>query len=102
MLPTAVAIGLAIASNAVASELRGTRFDARAANRLRAARRTALASLGICLLVPAIRPLALIAAGSWLSVLCFRPDERYGLFVLDGALLAGAVGAALVLESGLA
>ena len=94
---SAIGIGLAIAANAIASDLRGRSFDATAAIRLRTARRCALASWAICLAVPSVRPLALIGAGTWLSLVCFRPDERYGLLVLDGALMLGAIGAALVL-----
>jgi hypothetical protein len=95
LLVTAVGIGLAVSANAMASALRGLRFDANAAVRLRTARFVALASLAICLVVPTTRPMALIGAATWISVLLFRPDERYGLVVLDGALMVGAIAASL-------
>lgn len=95
LLASAIGIGSAVTANAIASDLRGTLFDAGAAARLRIARRTALASSVICLALAPIRPLAVVGAATWLSVVCFRPDERYGLVVLDGALMLGGVGAAL-------
>lgn len=95
LLGTTCGIGLAIASNAIASDLRGARFDATGAIRLRRARLAALASCALCLMWPGVRAIALIGAATWVSVLFYRADERYGLVVLDGALLLGGLAAAL-------
>ncbi len=54
----------------------------------------ALATLGIVLgafAPPPVRPLAAVPAATLASLLGFRPSERYGLIVVDGALLAGAL-----------
>jgi hypothetical protein len=95
LLGTTLGIALAIAANAIASELRGMRFDAVAAIRLRRARFAALASCVLCLTLPGIQAIALIGATTWISVLFFRVDERYGLVTLDGALVLGGLAAAL-------
>ncbi len=95
LVGTTAGLALAIGSNAIASQLRGVRFDSNAAIRLRGARRAALASCAICLAVPGVRSVAMVGAATWIGVLFFRSDERYGLVALDGALLVGAIGAAL-------
>jgi hypothetical protein len=90
-------LGLALFANAVASNVR----DAEAAaavfggeGLLRVARNLAALSVAAALLAPpAIRPLGLVGAATFAALLRFRPSERYGLAVIDGALLAGALGA---------
>jgi hypothetical protein len=65
--------------------------------------RLALAFTLLGLLVVAISPPRLVAF-SWLAlaegaaILCYRPGERYGLIVVDGALWVGAAIAALHLR----
>jgi 4-hydroxybenzoate polyprenyltransferase len=84
-------------ANAVASNLR----DGEAiASRLAAdaplwlARGGALASLLLGLSAPApLRPLALLPAALLLALVRFRAEERYGLWIVDGALLVGALAA---------
>jgi hypothetical protein len=47
---------------------------------------------GIATLGPSVvRPLAWVGIAEALSIWAYRCDERYGLLVLDGALLAGAI-----------
>ena len=85
----------ALLANAIASNVR----DAEAAVArlgpqlpLRIAR--ALALLGVllgALAPPPVRPLAAVPAATLASLLWFRPSERYGLSVVDGALLAGGL-----------
>ena len=63
----------------------------------------ALATLGIvlgALAPPPVRALAAVPAATLASLLRFRPSERYGLIVVDGALLAGALVAIGVLARG--
>jgi hypothetical protein len=96
----AAVLGLAILANAIASNVR----DAEAAaavfgprRALLAARLAAAVSVGLALPAPApVRPLGLVAAATLAALLAFRPGERYGLAVVDGALLAGGVAALLV------
>jgi len=93
-------LGLALFANAVASNVR----DAEAAaaviggeRALRFARALAAASLAATFAAPpAIRPLGLVGAATLVALLGFRPTERYGLAVVDGALLVGALGALYV------
>ena len=40
---------------------------------------------------PAVRPLLAVPAATLTALLGWRRDERYGLLVVDGALLAGAL-----------
>jgi 4-hydroxybenzoate polyprenyltransferase len=95
----AALLGLAIFANAIASNVR----DAEAAaavlggeRPLRAARACAAASVAAGVLAPpAIRPLGLVGAATLAALLGFRRSERYGLAVVDGALLAGALAALL-------
>lgn len=82
-------LGLVIAANLVGSELRESEPNAPNAERLRVARALALAGLLVALLGPI--PLIPIAVANLLALLFFRSSERYGLGVLDGALLAGAL-----------
>lgn len=80
---------LAIGSNALASERRGLLYDAQAATQMRRARRWALASAVTPLILPGSPGLAAVGIATWLATLFFRPEERYGLIVLDGALVVG-------------
>jgi hypothetical protein len=91
---TAGCLGLAVASNAMASDLRGLPYDARAALTLRRARHLALAGALVPIAFAPLRALALVGVAAWIALALFRPDERYGLIVLDGALLVGGVLAA--------
>jgi 4-hydroxybenzoate polyprenyltransferase len=93
----AALVGLAVFANAVASNVR----DAEAAaarfgseRPLRLARACAAAGAAAALLAPAaLRPLGLVCAATFAALLGFRPSERYGLGVVDGALLLGALAA---------
>lgn len=92
---TAVVVGLAIAANAIASNVRDKEvaaalFGARAA--LRVARGVAVAGLAAGLSAPEeVRSLAAVPLLTLCALMWFRPSERYGLVVVDGALLAGAL-----------
>jgi hypothetical protein len=86
-----------ILANAIASNLRD---DEALASRLGAgvplqlARATAGVGLALGLTAPgSVRPLALLPAALLLALAGFRAEERYGLLVVDGALLAGALAA---------
>lgn len=90
--------GLVFASvlaNAIASNLRdGEALASRLSEGapLRLARACAGAALALALLAPApVRPLALLPAALLLALARFRAEERYGLLVVDGALLVGAL-----------
>ena len=77
----------AIAGNVVATSLR----DEPRLRGLRVARGLALAGVAVALAGPAAaRSLAAIPGCELLALAAFRPGERYGLVVLDGALLVGA------------
>ena len=99
----AAIFGLAVFGNAVASNVRDAEAAAAvfgAERPLRLARASAAASVAAALLAPPpLRPLGLVGAATLAALLGFRPGERYGLAVVDGALLAGAL-AALALQSG--
>ncbi|MDG2332852.1 MAG: hypothetical protein P8Q97_01375 [Myxococcota bacterium] len=88
------ALGPAIAANLVASELRGHPPDTESRRRLRRAGAMALLGGLAPLAHPPSWPLILPALFAWASVVGFRNSERYGLLVLDGALLVGALAAA--------
>ena len=90
----AAVVGLSILANAIVSNLRD---DEAAASRWgpRAPERIAIASAGVAcavaLLAPRpVLPLLAVAAATLAVVLAFRPDETYGLVVVDGALGVGA------------
>jgi len=95
-LPWIAAItGVTIVANAIASNLRddeawATRFGA--AVPVRIARGCAvLAILGGLAAPGSVRPLLLLPLATLLALLRFRSDELYGLVVVDGALLVGAL-----------
>ena len=91
----AAILGPALFANAAASSVR----DAEAAAErlgpapvLWTARISALLGVVLGALAPApVRPLAAVPLLTLAVLLPFRPDERYGLLVVDGALLVGAV-----------
>jgi hypothetical protein len=88
-------VGAAVLANVVLSNLRDRealagRLGARRALPLAAA--IALAGFAAALLAPpAVRPLAALPLAMAAAALRFRPSERYGALVVDGALLAGAL-----------
>ena len=93
----AALVGAAILGNAIASNVRDGES---AASRLgspvpmRLALGLAAAGLGVALLLPtALRPLAIVPLTTGVALAAFYPGERYGLVVVDGALLLGALGA---------
>jgi len=90
-------VGLALFANAVASNVRDDEAAAAVVGGervLRVARALSAASVAAALAAPpAIRPLGLVGAATLAALLGFRPSERYGLGVVDGALLAGALAA---------
>jgi len=85
----------ALFANAMASSVRdlevaAARFGPRRA--LYAARAFALLGVSVAAAAPApARSLMAVPAATLFALLLFRPGERYGLRVVDGALLAGAV-----------
>ena len=99
-LVAALTVGPGIAANLVASQERGHPPTPQQRARLRAGGAIALAGCLVPLAAGAVRPLIAIPLAAWLSLLAFRNHERYGLLVLDGALLAGAgIAAALIAAS---
>lgn len=91
------AIALAVFGNAIASNVRddeagAARFGTRRA--LRLAYAAAVGATILPLLGPdSVRPLAAIGALTGLALVGFRPSERYGLGVVDGALVIGGFAA---------
>ena len=86
---TAVTLGFVIAANLVGSELREAEPGSSTDGRLKTARVLALGGLLVSWMAPI--PLIPIALGNLVALLFFQPSERYGLGVLDGAILAGAL-----------
>lgn len=100
--PWAVALlGPALLANAIASNLRDHEAGVRRwgeRNVLLAARGVALAGVVWGAAAPATaRPLALVPLATFVVLGVFRAGERYGLLVVDGALLMGGVVAVFVL-----
>jgi len=93
-------LGGALLANAIASNVRD--HEAGAARigperALRIARSVALLATALGVAAPApVRPLALVPFATLAALARFRADERYGLLVVDGALVAGASAALLV------
>ncbi len=97
----ALVLGAALLANAVASSVRDREAAAKrlgARNALRVARAAAAAGAVAALLAPpAVRALAPVPLATLVALLLFRPSERYGLLVIDGALLAGTFFTSLLL-----
>ena len=91
----AALVGLAIFGNAIASNVRDREaaaavFGGDAA--LRVARTAAaVATFAAFFAPPALRPLGWVGIATLAALLGYRPGERYGLAVVDGALLLGAL-----------
>lgn len=95
-----VILGASLLANAIASDVRdeeaeALRLGTNGALRLAAAIATGGLLAAALAPVPA-RPLGAVAAATLLALLGFRRGERYGLIVVDGALLAGAATSLLV------
>ena len=92
---TTGALGLALLANAVASNVRDAEAGAARIGPGRAlglARAAAVAGVGVALAGPdEVRALAWVPGLTLAALLPFRPDERYGLLAVDGALLAGGL-----------
>lgn len=90
---------MVVYANAIASNVRDAEAGAARLgleNALRLAQVLALASVLLATTGPdAVRPLIAVPLLTLLSLLAFRPGERYGLIAVDGALLAGAIVAAV-------
>jgi hypothetical protein len=101
-------LGLSLIANFIVSDMDAAGSseaalepDAGAARRQRRARRAAilLSALAACLALAGsgpLPPLALVPAAEILALLLYRPDERYELVVVDGALALGGFGSLLV------
>lgn len=100
---TAGLLFFAILANALASSVRDGEAAAARVGRARtlgwARSLAAVATLAALLAPDAPRNLLPIPGLTWLALLGFRDDERYGLVVVDGALLAGAVASCALLVS---
>ena len=100
---TAGLLFFAILANALASSVRDGEAAAARVGRARtlgwARSLAAIATLAALLAPDAPRNLLPIPGLTWLALLGFRDDERYGLVVVDGALLAGAVASCALLVS---
>ncbi len=88
-------LALAILSNAIASNIRDREAGAARFGPTRAlavARGLAAAGVLCALLAPAaVRALAAVPAAMLAALLPFHASERYGLVIVDGALLVGAL-----------
>ena len=101
LTPVAIAIGASVQANVALSNLRDEEALAAQLGRKRVLR---LASAFLLLALaaawlggPRTRPLVALPALGLLTVLFFRPSERYGAIVVDGALvLGGAIAWALL------
>jgi 4-hydroxybenzoate polyprenyltransferase len=93
----AAVIGASVLANVALSNLRdGEGVAGRIGRRRTLAVAGALVAFafGAALLAPPpVRPLAALPVAMGAAVLGFRPSERYGALVVDGALLAGALAA---------
>ena len=91
----ALVLGPSLAANVIASSLRDGEVDTRFVSRssaLSGARTLAVLALVAALLAPqSVRALAAVPGLTFLALLRSELSERYGLVVVDGALLAGAV-----------
>ena len=96
----ATILGSALLANAIASNVRDREAGARRFGTQRALwAARAVAGVGALLAAAAapiaVRPLSWVPAMTLAALVRFRLDERYGLLVVDGALVVGA-GAAIV------
>ena len=93
----ALVLGAAIQANAIASNVRDREAGVPrlgSGPALRLARVVSVSGGVLALLAPGeVRALACVPAVMLLALRWFRPDERYGLVVVDGALLIGALAA---------
>lgn len=93
----AAIVGAAVLANVALSNLRDREALAARLGRprtLRAAGAISLAGVAVALLgPPAVRPLAALPLAMAAAVLGYRPSERYGALVVDGALVAGSLAA---------
>jgi hypothetical protein len=100
---TAALLFCAVLANALASSARDDEAAAARIGRARAlgwARSIAAGATWAALLAPeAARHLLPIPGLTWLALLRFRDDERYGLLILDGALFAGAAASCALIAS---
>jgi 4-hydroxybenzoate polyprenyltransferase len=91
----AATLGLALLANAIASSARDAEAGAAVIgpeSALRVALGCSLAGAAFGLLAPAPqRALAPVAIATAAALVAFRPGERYGLLILDGALTLGAL-----------
>ena len=90
----ALVVGAAVQANAIASNLRDVEAALSSAPALRLAQ--GVAALGVIaalLAPPSERALGFVPLASGLTLLRFEADEGYGLVVVDGALLVGALAA---------
>lgn len=96
--------GLTLLANVLASGVRdheGLAARIGSPRALGVARTAAAAGVVVALSAPAPLPaLAALPLATLAVLLGFRPDERYGLVVVDGALVAGAAATLLVLAVG--
>jgi hypothetical protein len=87
-------VGPAILANAIASNVRDDEAGASVIGRVRAlgiARAVTAAGLLLAVVAPdPVRLLGAVPLATGLALVRFRPTERYGFVVVDGALLAGA------------
>jgi len=100
----AAVIGVALLASTIASDVRdvGASFNRlRPGVAVRIARVLSVLGLAVAALAPAsVQPLAAVPAFTLASVIWFRSGERYGLVVVDGALLVGAIAAIGMLGPG--
>ncbi len=91
---TAAVLGLALFANAITANIRDTETTlTRFGRRESLATARGLAGLGTLVALvatPSIRPLFAVPLATLASLAAFRGDERYGLIVVDGALILGA------------
>ena len=99
----AASLAAALAANAIASNVRDDEAGAArfgAAIGLASARLAAAAGLGLAALAPTPGALAAVPGATLAALLPFRASERYGLWAVDGALVAGALGVLAGLSAG--
>ena len=91
LLWVTITLGLLISANLLGSELRELKPGPKTTPRLQVARVLAAAGSLFPSLDGSTGPLVPVGACVFLALIFFRFDERYGLGVLDGALLVGAL-----------